>query len=202
VEQARALYAEGVAAGERALGPAAFAEHAGAFWDVLRTRPYMRARFGLAQSLEGLGRLDEAIGHYQELLRLNPNDNQGARYVLLSALLRTGRDGEAGALLGQFEDDPAAIWRYGRALFAFRRDGDAPAARERLRQALRANRRVAKYLEGRAEVPDELPALYGLGSEEEAMICAYELEGAWRATPGAGAWLAAAARPSRKRGRR
>lgn len=33
----------------------------------------MRARFGLAQCLEELGNLDEAVGHYRELLRLNPN---------------------------------------------------------------------------------------------------------------------------------
>ena len=44
--QARDLYAQGVAAGERALGPAFFAEDAGHFWQDVRTRPYLRARFG------------------------------------------------------------------------------------------------------------------------------------------------------------
>src|SRR5690242_5951519 len=46
--QALELYEKGVAAGERALGPEAFRENAGHFWGVLETRPYMRAREGLA----------------------------------------------------------------------------------------------------------------------------------------------------------
>jgi hypothetical protein len=60
---ARDLYAQGVAAGERALGPTAFTEEAGHFWGDVRTRPYMRARFGLARCLEDLGERDEALPH-------------------------------------------------------------------------------------------------------------------------------------------
>ncbi len=104
--EARPLYAEGVSAAERVLGPAAFAEEAGHFWSDVRTRPYMRARFGLARCLDDLGQRDEAATHYRELLRLNPNDNLGARYVLLNALLLAGLDEEAGTLLGQYGDEP------------------------------------------------------------------------------------------------
>ena len=67
--------------------------------------------------------------------------------------IRFGPDGEldrpeAAALLRQFEDDSMALWRYGRALWTFRQEGDGLASRDRLRQALRANRRVPKYLTG------------------------------------------------------
>lgn len=190
-ETARGLYAQGVAAGERALGPRTFEEEAGHFWGMIQTRPYMRARLGLAHCLEELGRVDEAIGHYQELLRLNPNDNQGVRYVLLPVLLAAARDTEAGALLAHFEEDISAAWRYGWALWTFRREGDSQLARERLREAVRANRHVPKYLSGKAEWPGPLPESYAFGSEEEAVICADELVDAWRATPGAERWLAA-----------
>lgn len=189
-DTARDLYLQGVAAGERALGPRVFDEEAGHFWGIVETRPYMRARFGLAQCLEELGRVEEAIGHYQELLRLNPSDNQGVRDGLLPALLRAGRDGEAGALLQQFEDDVSAAWKYGWALWAFRREGDSRVARDRLRAAVRANRHVPKYLTGKAEWPGPLPDSYASGSEDEAAICVHELGGAWRATPGADRWLA------------
>jgi tetratricopeptide (TPR) repeat protein len=188
--RARDHYAQGVAAGERALGPRAFAEEAGHFWGLITTRPYMRARFGLAQCLEALRQTDEAIGHYRELLHLNPNDNQGVRDTLLPALLAAGQDDEAGTLLGQFRDDPTAIWRYGWALWTFRKEGDSLAARESLHQAIRANRRVPKYLTGEAALPDDDPPSYALGSEEEAVICAHALDAVWRATPGAGQWLA------------
>jgi len=201
-EAARDLYAQAVAAGERALGPLTFEEDAGHFWGMVRTRPYMRARFGLARCLEELGQGDEAIGHYQELLRLNPNDNQGVRDILLPALLATGRDGEAGALLKQFDDDISATWRYGWALWTFRQERDSRLARDRLRAAVRANHHVPKYLTGGAEWPGPLPASYAFGSEEEAVICADELGDAWSATPGAKGWLTAFTTKEKSRTRR
>ncbi len=196
-EAARDLYAQGVAAGERALGRRIFEEEAGHFWGMVQTRPYMRARFGLARCLEERGQLDEAIGHYQELLRLNPNDNQGTRNLLLPALLITGRNEEAGTLLEQFAEDISAAWKYGWALWAFGREGDSSIARERLKAAIRANRHVPKYLTGRVKWPGPLPDSYAFGSEEEAVITADELSEAWRATPGAERWLAAA-KPKKK----
>jgi tetratricopeptide (TPR) repeat protein len=192
LERARELYAEGVSAGERALGPRVFEEEAGHFWGLVETRPYMRARFGLAQVLEGLGRREEAMGHYRELLRLNTNDNQGVRDLLLPVLLISGRDDEAAALLEQYAEDAMAVWRYGQALVTFRREGDSAVARDHRREALRANRRVAKYLAGAAPLPDQDPETYAVGSEDEAVIAARTLAEAWQATPRAAAWLAAA----------
>jgi tetratricopeptide (TPR) repeat protein len=181
----------------RALGPRMFEEQAGHFWGMVQTRPYMRARFGLACCLEDLGQVDEAIGHYRELLRLNPNDNQGVRDVLLPALFAMGRDGEAGKLLQQFGGDISAAWKYGWALWTFRREGDSELARQRLREAVRANRHVPRYLTGKAEWPGPLPGSYALGSEEEAVICADELGDAWRRTPWAEHWLNAV-KPKKK----
>jgi hypothetical protein len=51
LEEAKNLYEQGVKAGERALGPQVFEEEAGYFWGIIETRPYMRARLGLAQCL-------------------------------------------------------------------------------------------------------------------------------------------------------
>ena len=59
---------------------------------------------GLAQTLGQLGRVDEAFADFRELLRLNPNDNQCVRYLLLSELVRVDR----GRLRRVFED---AAWR-------------------------------------------------------------------------------------------
>lgn len=46
-------YRQGMEAGERALGGETFAEYQGDFWGLLETRPYMRARKGLADNLVG-----------------------------------------------------------------------------------------------------------------------------------------------------
>lgn len=77
-ELALERYKQAMTAGVRAIGAEKFESLAGGFWGHLDTRPYMRARLGLAQTLRSLGRDDEALTHYRELLRLNPNDNQGA----------------------------------------------------------------------------------------------------------------------------
>ncbi|HEV2056540.1 MAG TPA: hypothetical protein VGV06_15445 [Methylomirabilota bacterium] len=199
--QARDLYAQGAAAGERVLGSTVFSEEAGHFWADVRTRPYMRARFGLARCLEDLGQRHEALPHYRELLRLNPGDNQGARYAFLNALLLAGRDDEAGALLLQFGDEPTAVWQYGGALWAFRREGDCPASRKRLRAAFRSNRHVPGYLMGDSEWASSAPQSYAMGSREEAVICVDELGDAWKATSGALQWLATHA-PAGKRRKR
>ncbi|HXA70914.1 MAG TPA: hypothetical protein VNW24_10720, partial [Stellaceae bacterium] len=87
IEEARDHYAKGVEAGELALGPEGFKQYAGHFWGFLETRPYMRARAGLAGALLKLGDVDGALAHYRDMLKLNPNDNQGIRYVLAGCLL-------------------------------------------------------------------------------------------------------------------
>jgi tetratricopeptide (TPR) repeat protein len=200
-EAARALYEQAVAAGERALGPDVFAQEAGRFWGLVPTRPYMRARLGLAQTMEELDRNDEAIEHYRELLRLDAGDHQGVRYALLSALFLAGRDAESAALIEQFGDEPSAVWHYGRALVTFRREGDSRAARECLRTAQRTNRHVPQYITGDDEWPGPEPTAYVPGSREEAVICDTDLGDAWRATPDAIRWLRSQA-PSRRAGKR
>src|SRR4030042_5433202 len=106
------LYRQGVEAGERALGKDAFEEDVGYFWGVLETRPYMRARAGLAECLWASVKHDEAIEHYKEMLRLNPNDNQGIRDLLFPRLIVSGRDKEAEALFREYEDDGMGAWKY------------------------------------------------------------------------------------------
>lgn len=63
IEQ-RKLYETGMKAGELALGPNGFKENAGHFWGFLETRPYMRARAGLADTIWEQGNQEEAVSHY------------------------------------------------------------------------------------------------------------------------------------------
>jgi tetratricopeptide (TPR) repeat protein len=191
-EERQANYEQAVAAGERALGPEAFTGPDRSFWGDVTTRPYMRARFGLADTLAERGDATAAIEHFQALLQLNPNDNQGARYRLLSVLLGANRLDEAEALLGA-HDDASALWSYGSVLAALK-NGERRLARTRLRAALRTNRHVPKYLTGQRELPAFLPETYSFGSHEEAVLCAADLVKAWDSTPGAIAWLTAEVR--------
>ncbi len=189
LDRARALYALGVAAGERALGPDCLRDNAGYFWGLVETRPYMRARYGLAEVLWESGARDEAVEHFGELLRLNPGDAQGVRYRLANALLVLRRNDELGRLLDTYLDEDSVDWIYNRALLVFAREGDSQGARSRLTLAFRRNRFVPKYLLLGEPLP-QVPAMYlGLDQEAEAMSYASLAVEAWESTPGALGWI-------------
>ena len=188
MEEARDYYAEGVEAGERALGAAYFTENKGHFWGLMETRPYMRARQGLADSLCRLGQEEKAIAHYEALLELNPNDNQGIRDALLSRYLTRGNDAGASRLYKQYPDDWSASFLWSRVLRECRR-GDHPAAAEALRYAMQQNPHVPDYLIGTKKLPRHLPDSYSVGGKDEAVLYIFHFWEAWVATPAALAWL-------------
>lgn len=191
VKKARLLYEQGVQAGERALGPDVFVHDVGHFWGIVETRPYMRARSGLAQTLWALDERAEAIAHFADMLRLNPGDNQGIRYLLASCLIQIGDDDALGALLAQYDEDASATWMYTRALWLFRREGAGRKANAALRKALNVNPFVPEYLFGLAPLPEELPPYVGFGDETEAID--YVIDGLihWHETQDALPWMMA-----------
>jgi tetratricopeptide (TPR) repeat protein len=186
-KEACALYEQGMAAGARALGPQAFPRDVGHFWAILETRPYMRARLGLALSLWSAGRHEEAVRHLQEMLRLNPNDNQGVRYTLAAFLLFLDRDDDVARLLQEY-DETSAAWAYNKALLAFRKHGDSPDARQLLTQAKKTNKHVLPYLTGET-YPSSAPDYYSPGDDNEALDYIGGCLAAWKSTLGAVAWV-------------
>jgi len=179
-----ALYRLGMKAGELALGPE-FEELKGEFWGWLQTRPYMRARAGLAGALYRTGAVDEALTHWRALLELNPDDNQGIRYTLALVLLNRGRDDELRQLLRLHEDDGGIVITYTRALVAFR-DGD-PTAAAILSDALRGNRHVPAILSG-ARPGEPSQGYLTMGGADEATWYVEQAGKAWRETSGAVVW--------------
>jgi tetratricopeptide (TPR) repeat protein len=189
-QEARELYEAGTRAGERALGEETFTEEAGNFWGILETRPYMRAREGLASSLWVLGERKQAFSHYRRILELNPNDNQGVRYELAGCLQEEGLDEELGELLEQYEDEASAYWLYTRALWRFRMEGGSERATTELKEATATNPYVPLYLLGRKNfLAQGLPELIGLGDESEAVSYFARALSEWLRTPGAVEWL-------------
>jgi tetratricopeptide (TPR) repeat protein len=198
------LWRRGIEAGEAALGKAAFKDYAGAFWGYLETRPYMRARFGLARALWQRGVRDEAVDHLREMLKLNPNDNQGVRYVLAAYLVEAERDGDLAALLAEYPEDGMASWAWIAALAAFRRSGDGEESRKLLAAAQATNEHVLPYLLGERRMPKQLPPYFSLGGKDEAVCYVAEFRAGWTLTAGAIDWLrgqAPASKPPKRRSR-
>ncbi|MBP6768161.1 MAG: tetratricopeptide repeat protein [Reyranella sp.] len=189
-DDALELYRRAVAVGAEALGETAFQDDAGSFWGLLQTRPYMRAGHELALALWRRGHRDEAVAHYHEMLRLNPDDNQGIRYLLIDALLELGREADADAVLKRYKDDGSAHWTWSAALLAFRRTGNSAPANKALAKAVKANGHVAAYLLGKKPLPATLPGFIGMGDESESVSYVHYAVDAWDAAPAAKGWVA------------
>jgi tetratricopeptide (TPR) repeat protein len=187
--EALEYYRKGVDAGEQALGPKGFKEYVGHFWGFLETRPYMRARAGLAATLNALGELDAAISNYQDMLRLNPNDNQGIRYVLAVCLMRSGDTEALKKLLKQYEEDGSALWLYTQALVAFRENKADNKAEELAKKAWSANTYVPAALADTKKVKSSTSGYITMGGEDEAAHYVQEWGFEWLTTPGAVDWL-------------
>lgn len=186
----RAYYELALHAAALSLGPEGFKEYAGHFWGFLETRPYMRARAGVALALRKSGDLGGAIAHYRAMLDLNPNDNQGIRYELMSCLLQGQNDAGLKALIADYADEWGAFWLYTRTLIAFRDSGpDSPEAIALVAEARSTNHHVPAILAGKEPPVVRDDGYYAVGGPDEATYYVMECGEAWRKTPGAVAWL-------------
>jgi tetratricopeptide (TPR) repeat protein len=177
-----------VSRAERAMGKKFLKENAGYFWGLLETRPYMRVRGELARAVYEMGRIEEAIEHFEGMLHLNPNDNQGNRYSLIGCYLETGNAAGAHRIFKEYPDEGSAMFAWARVLTEVLAD-DEPAAKSALKEARQVNKHVEAYLTGRKKMPKEGPPYYSPGEPSEAVVCMYEIGGAWKKHPAAIEWL-------------
>lgn len=199
--EARDLYALGLRAAERALGPEGFEEYGGRFWGYLETRPYMRSAAGLAGALMELGEEAAAVALYKSMLALNPGDNQGIRYLLHAHYLRRGDMKSLKALLASYKNEWSVYWLYTRALIGFRENkATAPATRTLLKNAWTVNAHVGPILGGTQPLTRSTDGYITIGGADEASEYVEECGAMWRETPGAIEWLLAS-RPSLSRGK-
>ena len=188
VDKALKLYKKAVEAAERSLGGEFFKENKGHFWGLIETRPYMRAKAGLAACYYAKEKADKAIEIYEELLELNPNDNQGVRYVLSTLLLGENNLSKYEVFVKTFDEDNAA-WNFNNALYHFKKSGQSPKSDKALLKAYNSNKFVLDYLTGSKEMPHELPQYIGRGDESEAINYVANAWEIWMKTYGALRWI-------------
>ena len=188
-DAAEEQYRQGIAAGERALGEAAIERHMGELGRVVEAAGYLRARRGLAECLTILGRPEEAIVECETLASLDAEDRIVARFMHLDLLISHGRFASASQLCYECREEVFCVWPYGRALIAFGEEGDTPAARQLLAEAITANPHVPRLLlSGREFDP---AGMLTVGAEDEAEAYVRDFRGCWMDVPGAVAWLRA-----------
>jgi hypothetical protein len=118
--------------------------------------------------------------------------------LLAGFLLFLDRDDDLNRLLQQYHEDSAA-WTYTKALLAFRQQGDTLEARRLLKTARLTNKHVPAYLTGQKFPTTRRPGSYSPGDKSEALNYIGSFLAAWKATPGAVAWLRANAKVKKQK---
>lgn len=193
-----ALYKTALEAGRKSLGDS-YEDLEGEFWGFIETRPFMRAKLGLAICLWERNARDGALRHLREMLALNHNDNQGVRSILVAYLLEEGLHDEAAALLKTFKDDKSANFGFSRSLLSFRLYGDSAKSRKALGAAIAQNEHVRPYIIGEKKLPKTLPPFYSRGDDSEAVHYAARFKKGWDETRGSIEWLREFSRPANKK---
>jgi tetratricopeptide (TPR) repeat protein len=188
LDEALTWYEKGMRTGEKELGKAFFVKNKGHFWGLIETRPFMRAKLHYAMSLFDLGEKGQAIKQYEELLVLNPNDNQGVRYLLFIAYMDQGELKKAHQLLSRY-DEGTAQGLYNQVLLELYENGFTPRATKLFKEAKKQNKHVISYLTGKKHLPAHQPDYYGLGDENEAIIYVSEHLYLWQKIKGIQEWI-------------
>jgi tetratricopeptide (TPR) repeat protein len=183
LKEAAKYYEQGLLAGERELSETFFKENKGHFWGITSTRPYMQAKLGYANTCSQMGKEQEAIQHYTELLELNPNDNQGVRDMLSLSYLETEQWKKAAALHKKFQEDTSASFCYDCVLVEYGLNGITAKLNKLLKAAIQQNPHLPSYLIGKKAIPRELPDFIGFGDDDEAISYAHTHRHLWKNSP-------------------
>ncbi|MDD4149378.1 MAG: tetratricopeptide repeat protein [Bacteroidales bacterium] len=189
IDKAIEQYEKAIKAGEKTLGKKFFKEEKGYFWGMIETRPYMRAKAGLADCFYAKNEVDKAIEIYEEMLELNPNDNQGIRYLLSTLLLDKKDLTKFERFIKENEDEDCAVWNYNNALYSFKKLGKTAKSEKILLHAYKSNEFVIDYMLGNREMPKEQPRYIGRGDEDEAISYVNGAWSIWKKTDGAFEWI-------------
>lgn len=183
------MYEKAIAVGEKLFGKKFFKENEGYFWGLVETRPYMRALAGLADCLYAKGEDDKTLAIYERMMKLNPNDNQGIRYLYSTLLLSTNDLIKFKVFIKSSEEEDSAVWTYNIALYRYKNTGQSARSDRALQEAYKSNKHVIDYMLGVKELPEQQPRYVGRGDENEAVAYVNGSWKIWNDTPGALDWL-------------
>ncbi len=187
-EIAIVFFEKGITIGRQIFGGKFLEETKGFFWGVHKTRPYMRCLYNFANCLLIMDKIEEGIAIFEEMIELNPNDNQGVRYLLQILLLETDEFEKFRKYDLMFDTDQSTFALFNRALNTFILEGDSIKANKCLKVALERNKYVAKNLLSRKEIV-LTSNTYSIGDENEADYYAQIGQLIWQNTDGATNWL-------------
>ncbi len=164
---------------EAKVGTPFLREHRGHLWEIVKARPYLRARLALAEGLERAGKPGQAIPHLEAMLKLDPADGIEARYRLVRCYLAAEQLKPLAAFLVILEksDTTFAAWA---AVLEHVHAKAGKAAESALARARKVNAFLEEFLTGRRKMPRKLPETSTPGSLEEAIIALHRFGDTWK----------------------
>ena len=164
-------------------------DNTGHFWGLHETRPYMMLRAHRAKIHALHGYTQKAQSELEELLTLNPNDNQANRFLLMNCLIIDKQWDKLDALLADF-DFQELHTTASRALSAFVKHGDSKPANDYKKMLQQQNKHFSKILTGQEKLKEQQPPYYSPGSKEEVGVYLDSLgKQAWISVPASLFWL-------------
>ncbi|MBB1352978.1 UPF0149 family protein [Pseudoalteromonas sp. SR45-5] len=164
-------------------------DNTGHFWGLHETRPYMMLRAHRAKIHALHGYTQKAQSELEELLKLNPNDNQANRFLLMNCLIIDKQWEKLEALLTDF-DFQELHTTASRALSAFVKHGDSKPANDYKKMLQQQNKHFTKILTGQEKLKEQQPPYFSPGSKEEVAVYLDSLgKQAWISVPASLFWL-------------
>ena len=164
-------------------------DNTGHFWGLHETRPYMMLRAHRAKIHALHGYTQKAQSELEDLLTLNPNDNQANRFLLMNCLIIDKQWEKLEALLADFDFQELHATA-SRALSAFVMHGDSKPANEYKKMLQQQNKHFSKILTGQEKLKEQQPPYYSPGSKEEVAVYLDSLgKQAWISVPASLFWL-------------
>ena len=155
-------------------------------WLVLENRPFLRAYHSLGLEYLERGETVKALEAFNNILAMNPGDNQGVRALVIECNFHLNRPGDVMAICNQYPDDGMEQVVYGRALASYQL-GHKDEAKVALQEAIEFLPLVAEELvKARHRKPKGLrPGYITHGGADQAYYYWIEQGEHWKATPGA-----------------
>lgn len=144
-------------------------ENIGHFYGIFETRPYIRGLVVKAEYLLEEGKLRQAESICKEVLRLNENDNMGARYLLMAIFATLEEENDMLKLYKKYpEEDLEMLF----PLFAlYYKIGNDKKAKEYLNRVNKCNSNFVKNFNDTIKESDKVkPGYYSRGDSSEIFM--------------------------------
>lgn len=150
-------------------------------WGILENRPFLRMYKTLGIVLRDSGETERAKGVFQDIVVMNPDDNQGMRELLCSCYFKLGDSQSVLDLCKRYEEDAMAAITFGRVLALFKLSR-VDEAKKALKAAVRHGANIAWEImaDKHRKIKDRYSS-YELGSKREAELYWDEFGSYWDA---------------------